>query len=134
MRYGFGADVGGTTVKLGFFDETGKRLESREIPTRTENCGEAILPDIAAAVGKIKGNKKLIIFSAETDNCEKNAREKMAKKNADMVVLNDVTKPGAGFNTDTNIVTIITKSTKEELPVMEKSALADILLDRIIEL
>ena len=58
----------------------------------------------------------------------------MAKKNADMVVLNDVTKPGAGFNTDTNIVTIMTKSTKEELPVMEKSALADILLDRIIEL
>lgn len=91
-------------------------------------------PDIAAAVGKIKGDKKLIIFSAETDNCDKNAREKMAKKNADMVVLNDVTKPGAGFNTDTNIVTIITKSTKEELPVMEKSALADILLDRIIEL
>lgn len=91
-------------------------------------------PDIAAAVGKIKGDKKLIIFSAETDNCDKNAREKMAKKNADMVVLNDVTKPGAGFNTDTNIVTIMTKSTKEELPVMEKSALADILLDRIIEL
>lgn len=58
----------------------------------------------------------------------------MTKKNADMVVLNDVTKPGAGFNTDTNIVTIMTKSTKEELPVMEKSALADILLDRIIEL
>ena len=51
-----------------------------------------------------------------------------------MVVLNDVTKPGAGFNTDTNIVTIMTKSTKEELPVMEKSVLADILLDRIIEL
>ena len=91
-------------------------------------------PDIAAAVGKIKGDKKLIIFSAETDNCDKNAREKMVKKNADMVVLNDVTKPGAGFNTDTNIVTIITKSTKEELPVMEKSALADILLDRIVEL
>ena len=91
-------------------------------------------PDIAAAVGKVKGDKKLIIFSAETDNCEKNAREKMAKKNADMVVLNDVTKPGAGFNTDTNIVTIITKTTKEELPVMEKSALADILLDRIIKL
>lgn len=91
-------------------------------------------PDIAAAVGKVKGDKKLVVFSAETDNCEKNAREKMTKKNADMVVLNDVTKPGAGFNTDTNIVTIITETTKEELPVMEKSAIADILLDRIIEL
>lgn len=91
-------------------------------------------PDIAAAVGKVKGDKKLVVFSAETDNCEKHAREKMTKKNADIVVLNDVTKPGAGFNTDTNIVTIITKTTKEELPVMEKSAIADILLDRIIEL
>ena len=91
-------------------------------------------PDIAAAVGKVKGDKKLVVFSAETDNCEKNAREKMTKTNADIVVLNDVTKPGAGFNTDTNIVTIITKTTKEELPVMEKSAIADILLDRIIEL
>ena len=91
-------------------------------------------PDIAAAVGKVTGDKKLVVFSAETDNCEKHAREKMTKKNADIVVLNDVTKPGAGFNTDTNIVTIITKTTKEELPVMEKSAIADILLDRIIEL
>ena len=91
-------------------------------------------PDIAAAVGKVKGDKKLVVFSAETDNCEKHAREKMTKKNADIVVLNDITKPGAGFNTDTNIVTIITKTTKEELPVMEKSAIADILLDRIIEL
>lgn len=91
-------------------------------------------PDIAAAVGKVKGDKKLVVFSAETDNCENNAREKMKKKNADMVVLNDVTKLGAGFNTDTNIVTIITKKAKEELPVMEKSAIAEILLDRIIEL
>ncbi len=90
--------------------------------------------DIAAAVGKVKCDKKLIIFSAETDNCESNAREKMNKKNADMVVLNDVTKSGAGFNSNTNIVTIFTKSTKEELPIMEKTVIADILLDRIINL
>lgn len=50
MKYGFGIDVGGTTVKLGLFDETGALLEKSEIPTRTENGGEAILPDIAAAV------------------------------------------------------------------------------------
>ena len=49
MKYGFGADVGGTTVKLGLFDETGVLLERQEIPSRTENGGEAILPDIAAA-------------------------------------------------------------------------------------
>lgn len=50
MRYGFGADVGGTSVKLGLFDENGTLLEKREIPTRTEAGGKAILPDIAAAI------------------------------------------------------------------------------------
>ena len=57
MKYGFGADVGGTTVKLGLFDETGVLLERRELPTRTENGGEAILPDIAAAIGEILEEK-----------------------------------------------------------------------------
>ena len=50
MKYAFGADVGGTTVKLGFFEETGKLVERWEIPTRPENGGAAILPDIAAAI------------------------------------------------------------------------------------
>lgn len=50
MKYGFGVDVGGTTVKLGLFDETGTLLDKREIPTHTENDGERILPDIAAAI------------------------------------------------------------------------------------
>ncbi len=50
MRYGFGIDVGGTTVKLAFFDEWGTMLHSWEIPTVTENGGSRILPDIAAAV------------------------------------------------------------------------------------
>jgi glucokinase len=50
MRYGFGVDLGGTTVKLGFFAENGKLVEKWEIPTRTENGGGEILPDIAASV------------------------------------------------------------------------------------
>ena len=50
MKYGFGADVGGTTVKLGFFSHMGDLLEKWEIPTRTENNGESILPDIAKAL------------------------------------------------------------------------------------
>ena len=53
MKYGFGADVGGTTVKLGFFDENGTLLVQRELPSRTEHEGEAILPDIAEAVREI---------------------------------------------------------------------------------
>lgn len=91
-------------------------------------------PDIAMAVGKVKGNKKLVIFSAETNDCEKNATDKLIKKNADMAVLNDVTKVGAGFNTDTNIVTVITSAGAEELPLMSKTELANCLLDRIIAL
>ncbi len=52
MQYGFGVDVGGTSVKLGFFDEAGSLLEKWEIPTRTEGGGERILPDIASAIEK----------------------------------------------------------------------------------
>ena len=50
MRYCFGVDVGGTTVKLGFFDEEGKLLEKWEIPTRTQDSGKHILPDVAASI------------------------------------------------------------------------------------
>ena len=50
MKYGFGIDLGGTTVKLAYFDETGTMLDKWEIPTVTENSGSRILPDIAAAV------------------------------------------------------------------------------------
>ena len=50
MKYGFGVDLGGTTVKIAYFDETGNMLHKWEIPTVTENNGSQILPDIAAAV------------------------------------------------------------------------------------
>lgn len=103
-----------------------KKIKSDELTLRLKKN-----PDIAAAVGKIKGDKKLVIFSAETDDCEANARGKLQKKNADMVVLNDVTKKGAGFNADTNIVTVITRETKKDFGLLEKTALADLLLDEI---
>lgn len=90
--------------------------------------------DIAEAVGKIKGSKKLVIFAAETQNTEESAKLKLIKKNADMVVANDVTKAGAGFGTDTNIATIITSGKTEALPLMSKSELADIILDRVKEI
>lgn len=88
--------------------------------------------DIAAWVGKNKGGKKLAVFAAETENSVRNAREKLINKNADLAVLNDVTVPGAGFDTDTNIVTLITEEKTEALPIMKKSELADVILDNII--
>ncbi|MBE5733069.1 MAG: bifunctional phosphopantothenoylcysteine decarboxylase/phosphopantothenate--cysteine ligase CoaBC [Clostridiales bacterium] len=88
-------------------------------------------PDIAQAVGKVKGNKKLVVFSAETENLFENATKKLIKKNADMVVANDVTKQGAGFDVDTNIASFITKDGVDELPIMTKTELADKILDKV---
>lgn len=103
-----------------------KKIKSDELTLKLKKN-----PDIAAAVGKIKGDKKLVIFSAETNDCEANARAKLKKKNADMVVLNDVTKKGAGFNTDTNVVTVITRDDEKEFGLLDKTVLADLLLDEI---
>lgn len=54
MKYGFGVDLGGTTVKIAYFDETGKMLSKWEIPTRRENSGEKIIPDIADSVNRYR--------------------------------------------------------------------------------
>ncbi|MBR5961457.1 MAG: bifunctional phosphopantothenoylcysteine decarboxylase/phosphopantothenate--cysteine ligase CoaBC, partial [Clostridia bacterium] len=97
--------------------------------TLTEN------PDVAKAVGSIKKKGQTLVgFAAETDNVKKNAAEKLKKKNLDMIVANDVTMPGAGFNVDTNIAALITKKGVEELPLQTKRQLADVILDRIVSL
>ena len=91
-------------------------------------------PDIAQAVGKVKGAKKLVIFSAETENLLENAKGKLEKKQADMVVANDVTKLGAGFNVDTNIVSIITKDDLQNFDIMKKSEVAKVIVDNMLNL
>lgn len=91
--------------------------------------------DIAKEVGKKKGNKILVIFSAETNDLCAYASEKLESKNADMVVANDVGMEGAGFGTDTNIATIIYRDGRiESLPLMQKRELADIILDGVLSL
>ena len=87
-------------------------------------------PDIAADVGKNKGKAKLIIFSAETENLIANAVAKLKNKNADMVVANDITKAGAGFDSDTNIISVITADKQFDYGLELKSKLADIILDK----
>ncbi|MEG1394718.1 MAG: bifunctional phosphopantothenoylcysteine decarboxylase/phosphopantothenate--cysteine ligase CoaBC [Clostridia bacterium] len=92
-------------------------------------------PDIAKAVGEKKGDKKLVIFCAETTNLFASAQEKLISKRADMVVANDVTQAGAGFDKDTNIVSIFkTDGSRKDCPIMLKSELAQIILDEIIAL
>jgi len=89
-------------------------------------------PDILAEAGKKKNSRILVGFAAETENLLQSTREKLEKKNLDLIVANDVTLPGAGFKADTNIVKIMDRSGKvEELPLMTKEDLADRILDRI---
>jgi len=90
-------------------------------------------PDILREAGQRKEKRLLIGFAAETESLLANARKKLAEKNLDLIVANDVSLPGAGFAVDTNIVKLIDRSGKiEELPLMGKEDLADRLLDRVL--
>lgn len=73
----------------------------------------------------------MCVFAAETDNLMQNAAAKLKAKNADMIVANDVLKEGAGFDKETNIITIIDSEGATEYPMMSKSAAADVILDRL---
>ncbi len=112
-----------------------KRRFDNKIKTKELTIEFEKNPDIAANVGAVKGDKTLVIFSAETEELIANATGKLAKKNADLAVANDVTKEGAGFFTDTNIATLLDKfGGREDLPLMSKRELADRILDRIVAL
>ena len=92
-------------------------------------------PDIAAAVGAAKRpGQTLVGFAAETEHLLDNARRKLDRKNLDMIVANDVSRPGAGFNVDTNIATLLTRSGAVECPLQSKQALAERILDEIMAL
>ena len=97
--------------------------------TLTEN------PDIAQAVGEKKKKGQILVgFAAETDHVKKNASAKLKQKHLDLIVANDVTAPGAGFNVDTNIATLITRDGEEEQPLQSKRSLADAILDKVLSL
>jgi len=88
-------------------------------------------PDILGELGAIKGRKILVGFAAETEDLIGNAGKKLTEKNLDMVVANDISLEGAGFNVDTNIVKLLFRDGKvEDLPLMGKLELAHIILDR----
>lgn len=92
-------------------------------------------PDILAELGREKGNRVLVGFAAETDRVAENARGKLSRKGADMIVANDVTQEGAGFDTDTNIVTLYLRDGREiPLPKMSKLDVANRILDQVLEI
>jgi phosphopantothenoylcysteine decarboxylase/phosphopantothenate--cysteine ligase len=91
--------------------------------------------DILKELGRRKTNQILVGFAAETQSLEKHAGEKLEKKNLDIIVGNLVNIPASGFQTDTNKVTLFFRNgTQEDLPVMEKEEVAQILLDRISDI
>jgi phosphopantothenoylcysteine decarboxylase/phosphopantothenate--cysteine ligase len=92
-------------------------------------------PDIIAEIGKIKGDRILVGFAMETEDLLKNAYDKLKAKNMDLIVANDLSRPGSGFQYDTNSVRVIDRSgTVRKLPLMTKTKIADRVLDRIKKL
>ena len=92
-------------------------------------------PDILADVARHKGDRLIAGFAAETTDLAANARKKLAAKNADLIVANDVTAQGAGFDLDTNIVTLFSRDNRETpLPLMSKSEAAQRILDELVRL
>lgn len=87
--------------------------------------------DIAAELGRMKGNRLLVGFALETDHEQEHATQKLDKKNLDFIVLNSLRTAGAGFGVDTNVVTLIDRKGMEELPLMAKSEVAERIVDKI---
>ena len=88
--------------------------------------------DIAYELGKIKKDKILVGFAAETNDLIENAKGKVNKKNLDFIVANDLNEEGAGFGTDTNIVKIIDKEGNiSKYPQMKKDEVANVILDKV---
>ena len=115
---------------------------AREVsPTKIKRTGETLMvelvpnPDIAAALGERKrAGQTLVGFAAETNDVVANAQGKLRRKSLDLIVANDVTRAGAGFDVDTNIITLIDAGSTRELPLMTKREAADRILDRVLEL
>ena len=114
-----------------------KVKESQKIK---KSCSDLVLelertPDILGYLGEHKEKQLLVGFAAETEKVLDHAREKLLRKNLDLIVANDLTMEGAGFAAETNIAVIINKKgSVRELPLMTKDKLADMILDEVVQI
>jgi phosphopantothenoylcysteine decarboxylase/phosphopantothenate--cysteine ligase len=114
-------------------------MPSKKSKKKIEKSGKLLLslnqtPDILSEIEK-RGNKPFIIgFAAETGGRIERAEKKLKEKNMDMIIFNDVTEAGSGFDVETNRVVIIDKEKKIRLPLMSKNSVADAILDRLVEI
>ena len=131
-------DAATVVIKAAAVADYRPKQVAREKIKKDERVPEVTLestPDILAEVGKRKGRRILVGFAAETHDLVANARQKLQRKNLDLMVANDVSQPGAGFDADTNVVKILdAKGGVEELPLLPKPAVADRILDRVVQL
>jgi phosphopantothenoylcysteine decarboxylase/phosphopantothenate--cysteine ligase len=95
-------------------------------------------PDILGDLGRMSARRAtplvLVGFAAETGDLLRKARDKRTRKNIDLIVANDVTTPGAGFEVETNAVTIIGADQEQTLPLQSKARVAEAILDRVEQL
>lgn len=110
-----------------------KEVFDGKLKKRDENLSLELerTDDILKFVGEHKKNQFVCGFSMETDNMIENSKEKLIKKNLDMIVANNLRQKGAGFAGDTNIVTIITKDNIQELQLLSKEEVANKIIDSI---
>ncbi len=91
--------------------------------------------DILGEIGKKKGKRILVGFAAETEDLVSNARKKLKEKNLDLIVVNDVTKPGVGFASETNQVKFLYPSGEvKDFPMMSKEEVAQFIMDEVVSL
>lgn len=92
-------------------------------------------PDIAQTLGEQKTHQTLVCFAAETNDLLENAKKKLGRKNCDLIVANDILAEGAGFESDTNIVTLIDRDGScEQLPRSSKRDVADAILTKVVSI
>lgn len=133
------AESAGVVIKAAAVsDYRPEKIAEKKI--KKETAGEMVLrmaknPDILGDLGKVKRSGLLVGFAAESSDLIDNAREKLQRKNLDLIVANDVTQEGAGFDVDTNVVRFIfPDGSMEELPQLSKADVAERLLDTVCRL
>ena len=91
-------------------------------------------PDILSEIGRRKDRPFTVGFAAETGSKIERARRKLQEKNMDMIIVNDVTKSGSGFDVDTNSVVILDREKEMSLPLLSKDSVAEAIFDRLVQL
>ena len=109
-----------------------QKIKKREEKEDILNLSLVRNPDIAKHYGSKKTNQIIVGFAAESENLVEYAKAKVLEKNFDFIVANDITMEGAGFKSDTNIITIVDKNGDvEPYPIMTKANVAKVIIDRI---